>query len=190
MAEPYPTYIFDHVDRRVARLVSRLRKPNLEAIVRMFGEEAQEVEDSLHSLIVERFLANSVGIQLDVWGLIVGERREGLHDVEYRAMIGARILSNISEGTINQMTAILEIVGRAMPGVTYYPLYPAGMAFAYVTDTPASPDRAARIVSQMTEVAPAGVEVAYIVAATEGYFGFDDDPEAFGFEEGEFARTL
>lgn len=192
MSTGQPPYIFDHVDRRYARIITKLRRATrFVDLVTIITEEVQALEDATTAAIIERYLDVAVGANLDQYGLLVGERRDGLNDIEYRAFIGARILSNLSEGTIDEMTAILAIIGRATSAVQYIPLYPAGMQFGYVTaEPPASDARAARIVTQMTEVAPAGVEVAFIVEATEDYFGFDDDPEAFGFDEGEFARAL
>lgn len=186
-----PPYIFDHVDRRLARLISRLRKPNIEILVRMYGEALEELEDSAYNLIVERFITTSVGAQLDVWGIIVGERRNGLTDGDYRAFIEARILSNLSNGEINRLTQILSVIGRSIGPVIYHPLYPAGMWFSYPTSSPASSTTAERIVTQMTEVAPAGVEVAYIVETTETPFAFaGPDDEGRGFGVGEFGGLL
>lgn len=189
MSTGLPPYVFDHVDRRLARLISRLRKPHIESVVRMYAEALEEAEDSAYNLIVERFLDTSVGAQLDVWGLVVGERRDGLNDDEYRAFIGARILSNLSNGEIDRMTEILSTIGRAVGAVIYYPLYPAAMYFNYATDDPATTSLALRIVAQMTEVAPAGVQVAFIVETTTTPFMFDGE-EGTGFDEGEFGRVI
>jgi hypothetical protein len=158
----------------------------------MYGEALEEAEDSAFNLIAERLLDTSVGVQLDVWGLVVGERRDGLSDDEYRAFIEARILSNLSNGEIDRLTQILATLGRASgdaPTVLYFPLYPAGMWFNYATDRPATADMAARIVTQMTEVAPAGVGVDFIVETPIIAFQFDG-PAGTGFDEGEFGRTL
>ena len=187
---PLPDYIFDHVDRALAAIVTKLEKPNVCSLVRVAALEIEEFEDTAWAAIAERRLETAVGANLDQYGKLVGEPRNGLNDLDYRAFIGARIRSNLSNGTVGEMQVILGIIGRALTGVQYLPLYPAAMSFGYVTETPAQDPVAARIVAQMTEVAPAGVEVAYIVEATEGYFGFDGDPEALGFNEGIFSRTL
>lgn len=184
-------YIFDHVDRRIARIVSKLtRAARFVSLVRMYAEELQELEDSLFNLIAERTLDASQGAQLDQWGLLVGEPRNWLTDGEYRAFIGARIATNLSEGTVDNMTAILATLGRATLPVMYHPLYPAAMQFSYVTDAPVIDSTAARLQAQMIEAAPAGVDIAFIVEAPTGYFGFDLDPDSLGFDDGEFARVL
>lgn len=186
-----PPYIFDHIDQRLARLVSELANAEgIPSLVRMFGEELQELEDSLYNLIVERLLTTSQGAQLDQWGDLVGEPRSGLTDGEYRAFIGARIATNNSNGTVDEMTYILSVLGRAVGVTMYHPLYPAGMYFSYVTDTPISATTATRLHAQMLEAAPAGVDIAFIVEAEPGYFGFLGDPNALGFNVGKYARVI
>ena len=187
-----PPYIFDHVERRLARLVTIFRKDRIEFMVTIFGEELQEIEDSLYNLIVENYMATAVGRQLDVWGMIVGEPRNGLTDGEYRGFINARILTNSSEGTIDRMTEILSVIGRAVDGIptVYFPLYPAAMFFSLVTNETISADTAARIKAQMLQAAPAGVDISFIQIAPEGFFGFEGDPDALGFGEGQFGGVL
>jgi len=183
-----PTYIHDQVDRLLALLVTKLKKPRIESLLRMYGQELQELEDSAYAMIVERYLDVAVGAQLDQYGVLVGEDRDGLTDDEYRSFIEARILSNLSRGEINRMTQILSIIGRAVGAVRYFPLYPAGMWFDFETEATLSDTALTKIVEQMTEVAPAGVEVQAIVQGPTGMFRFDT--EGLGLDQGKFGRTL
>jgi len=192
MAGTLPPYSFNYVDRMLALLVSMFQQPNIQAMVTISAEEMQEAEDSFYHLIVENYVDTAVGRQLDVWGIIVGEPRNGLTDGEYRGFINARILTNLSETTIDELTAILAVIGRAVPDVpvVYHPLYPAAMYFSLVTDAIISGDTADRIKAQMLEATAAGVDIAFIQVAEPGFFGFDLDPDALGFDEGKFGGTL
>lgn len=185
-----PPYIFDHVDQALAEIVTLLNLPNFRAFIKTAALEVQQVETAIHDCIVERMLDRAVGAQLDQYGGVVGEPRNGLLDGEYRSFIQARILTNLSHGTPDEMTAILAIIGRAVSAVTYHPLYPAACAFDYATISLSSDDARVRIVAQMTEAAPAGVLVDYIVEAQADYFGFADDPDALPFTQGWFAEVI
>lgn len=184
-----PAYIFDHVEAALAELVSRLDHPFIQALVRIFAEELQEIEDVLFALVVERFLDAAVGAQLDQWAKVVGERRDGFNDEELRDFIRARILSNLSNGEAPRLTTILSLLMRS-DNVRYAPVYPAAMAFDYIRSTPSSEARRTRVKAQMETVAPAGVAIDAIVEAPEGYFGFADDPDALGFGEGGFSEVI
>ena len=185
-----PPYIFDHVEKALAEIVTLLDQPNFRAFIKTAATEVQELETVIHDCIVERMLDHAVGAQLDQYGEVVGEPRNGLLDGEYRSFIQARIWTNLSHGTPDEMTAILAVIGRAVSAVTYHPLYPAACAFDYATQVANSDDARDRIVVQMTEAAPAGVLVDYIVEAQADYFGFADDPEALPFTEGWFSEVI
>jgi hypothetical protein len=185
-----PPYIFDHVDQALAEIVTLLDQPNFRAFIKTSALEVQELETAIHDCIVERMLDRAVGVQLDQYGNVVGEPRNGLLDGEYRSFIRARISTNLSHGTPDEMTAILAVIGRAVSAVTYHPLFPAACAFDYATQVSNSADARERIVTQMTKAAPAGVLVDYIVEAQSEYFGFFDDPEALAFTEGWFAEVI
>lgn len=185
-----PDYIANHVERALADLVTMLRdKPVIEAIVRAFAAEVQELEDATWACVADRLLSTAVGAQLDAWGEIVGEQRGGLNDIEFRVFIEARILSNLSEGEPDRMARILSTLVGGVPA-RYVPLYPAAMHFEYEVPTPTSARRRARVKAQLLDVAPAGVEIDYITEAAPGFFGFSTDPDALGFGEGLIAEVI
>ena len=49
--------------------------------------------------------------------------------------------------------------------------------------------RARRVSQLMKSIKPAGV-CMILIEASEGYFGFEGDPDASGFDVGIFARAL
>ena len=184
-----PPYIFDYVDRALDRITFPLSKENFCNLVKIFAEEVQCAEDSLFALIAERQVSNAVGANLDQWGVIVGQPRDGLEDMPYRQVILTAIERNNSEGTVNELLSILAGV-TGSDSVKYEPLYPAGMAFSYVADPPLDDNHRERVKDMITPAVGAGIGLDYIVEAQEGYFGFDDDPDALGFGEGKFAEVI
>ena len=186
----FPTYILDHDLRALAELASQFdNATNLRALVLAYSQEMQNIEDATWSMLRQRLLAEAVGAQLDQWGKIVGEDRGGLPDETYRKQIQARLLTNRSHGTPDELTAILRILTGSGP-VRYSPVYPAAMRFQYVVEQFSNTNKRRRVVGQMLEAAPAGVEIKTIVEAESSYFGFADDPNAAGFGVGVWAEDI
>lgn len=187
MAEP--ELIIDHSDRAVANLThSMQRGGDVELLVRVFVDQVQELEATFYDLVVAYLLDTATGEQLDTLGAIVGESREGLGDVDFRAFIRARILTNLAEGEIDRILTVLRLITSAT-SVRYQPLYPAAFLVEYVRDGYASPELEQRFKRQVELITPSGVGFE-VVRATTGYFGFESDPDALGFGEGEFASIL
>jgi len=185
-----PVHLFDYVERLKRELSTFFFCiEDMQKLVELSASRQQIAEDVAYAMIVERFIDTSAGAQLDQWGKVVGEARLGLVDGEYRQFIKARIRSNLSNGTIREMTLILKLLTNAI-NVRYSPLYPAGMQFDYVSGVLTSSASKDRIKRQMIEVAGAGIAVHYITEATEGYFGWDGDDEALGFGQGSFAGVI
>lgn len=185
-----PSYIFDHEDRATGDLISALRRPILRAIVRAFGAQVQELEDAAYSCISDRLLSVAVGAQLDAWGEVVGERRGGLDDLEYRRFLAARIIANRAQGRPDELLRVAALVAQPLAQPPrYIPRYPACYTLQTVRSAGWSPEGAARVGALLASITPAGVGYA-ITDASAGYFGFSDDPEALGFDEGELADVL
>lgn len=129
-------YVSDHAARALDRLIVQYRgKPLIEGIIRILGEQIQRVEDALNELVTERFLADAVGVQLDNLGAIIGEPRgNSVDDAEYRVRIQARLLTNRSRGTIDDIAGIFDVL-LASPGYTdeYEPQYQAGFVWRILT---------------------------------------------------------
>jgi hypothetical protein len=151
--------------------------PNWEGLVTIVGDEVQEAEAALYSLIVDRSLAIAAGVNLDQYGEILSEPRDGLTDTEYRRILGARILSNRSDGqaeTLIGLTAILT----GSTDVRLFEVYPAGMVIAYVVPSPLTQNQRDRAVRIIRRAVAAGVRLDWIVEAGPGYFGWLSDPDA------------
>ena len=183
-----PEYIPDHPDRGVALITSDLQKPYLRALLRdVILAELQETEDFMFALIVDRWLPNDTGAQLDMWGKILNEPRGGLSDTLYRGFLEARIITNTSSGTIDAIVKVLRMITRS-ESVIYMPTYPAALILQY--ENPAIPiAQKQRVKNQIASMIPAGVGFE-IVESNTNHFGFADDPDALGFSEGEWASII
>ncbi len=83
---------------------------NIEKLLAVVVSPAQGVEDALQQLKSERFVDTAVGSQLDIIGRIVGQDREGMTDTDYRRYIRARIATNNSDGTIEELITVAFLV--------------------------------------------------------------------------------
>lgn len=82
--------------------------PIMEAIIASYAVQAQELENVFVNLWVLRVLDNAENAQLDTLGKIVGEPRQGRDDDDYRLAIRARVLSNRSNASVEDILAVLK----------------------------------------------------------------------------------
>lgn len=177
-------------------LISPYRgKTNIKALLQSIAETCQILEDDVFNVLVSTTLEHASAVHLDKWGALVGERRGGLGDPEYRRFILARIQASRCKGSAEEYLRIFRDL-TAPSVVEMYPMYPHGFklyAFraSYMEDV-----YSRRVGRFMRAIAPAGVE---ILAAEfrSGYIGFADrdvattgtEPPLY-FDTGVFGREL
>src|SRR5579862_9413233 len=140
-------HITDHVAQALSRLAQQYRgKPRLAGMVAVLGKQIQEIEDMLFSILGET-IDLSVGAQLDVLGRIVGEKRLGDGDANYRLRIKARILLNVSSGAPEELLAIFRLLTSDVQGaaVQIEEQYPAALVVRVLKAVIASPSTYAGI---------------------------------------------
>lgn len=175
----------------LSRLLKQWRRGsgsgNIRNVLLGLSDAAQELADEVLALIVDRSLLTATGAQLDQYGRLVTEPRLGRDDATYRTAIIARIATNRSSGTPEELIAIL--LGAAQTDRVRLVEYPVGVHLEYERPTPTSPEQRAVIADQIQKAAPAGVPVVAIEAVT-GFFGFAGNPKARGFGVGKMATIL
>jgi hypothetical protein len=184
----------DHVERGQRLKLAQFRgKPNLEGLISPWLEQVQELEDVLYALLVERWLPNAVGYQLDVLGRIVGQRRGDRDDETYRLWIAARAMVNRSSGLPEQLYAIMRKVVSATTDIELSEEPPA--AFTMIIHDPIDEDVGGEIAKIIHLAKAAGVGSALDWFRGSDVFTFaptsaevlGDNPQGFNF--GEFAAT-
>jgi hypothetical protein len=185
------THILDHAARALALLPSQFAESTkLRALISAFADAAQDIEDDTWACIEDRMLDTAEGAQLDQYGRVLGQPRDGLSDDDFRALLGIRILANRSNG---QADIILRVVAglldpeRLTNGVEYTRHGTAEYRVSWEADDATSADRLALIVKILDEITPAGV--AY--TAVEGKKpAFRFDTENYGLDQGQLCRLL
>jgi hypothetical protein len=190
MSDPTTLLVYepDHKGKAEAALLYQFRtKPRIVALVRALAAGVQLLEDTIFDVIIGTQLDMATGVNLDRWGDMVGEARDGLTDFQYRPFIRGRILANRSTGKTDDLIRVFQEI-TAPSSVEQYNLYPAAFVlYAYRNEY--SPEIVRnRIRKMMLEIKPAGIEME-LTEVAGGYFGFQEDPVALGFDFGVFARS-
>jgi hypothetical protein len=103
--------IDDHVDQALNRLPYGYKgRSRFQQFLAALVKPAQSLENALWQLFTERFINTAIGAQLDALGRIVGEQRAGLSDDDYRRYIRARIATNRSRGSVEDLIKIARLV--------------------------------------------------------------------------------
>lgn len=146
------------------------------AFINAFARQVALIDAALLQLMEERHLEVAIGAQLDGWGRILEESRQGRDDDEYRAVLLLKIARIYSEGTERDLSSIFTTATNPA-SVEFSEVFPAG--FSLVAIEPDSAFSDAAIVEIIRQAKAAGVGAGYI-AHTEGLpaFAFDGDVDA------------
>ena len=152
-------YILDVAGEAVALLTAaRAKQPLTESTTRALASEVQTIENTTFDLGQVLQLDSASGEWLDRFGAIVGERRKGLADADYRRFIQARIQINRSQGEHERLIRIAQLMTGAS-FIQVSPAYPAGYTMLIVTPSPLSATIKARVRERMEQATAAAVGV-------------------------------
>jgi len=179
------TKITTHVEDAKARLLEQYKDTeNIKKLVDIYSGQFQLSEDSGHDLFLNRTFEDAVGDQLDGIGEIVGEERLGRSDAKYRVALTARIATNNSEGTPEELIAIAALLTNGTR--IHYIDFLGGKAgvVALETDGDVDADLTTEVLSGIQDAAAAGVRVDYVTKSVgTGAFRFAG-PSVSGTESG------
>lgn len=135
------------------------------------GDEIQEIENATWDVLASKDIDRAFGASLDLIGRIVGQAREGLTDPQYRVALRARERINRSQGTTNDVLAMLELVDSA--GFTITDTPPA--AFIVVAGAPLSGFATnTEIADLLAECRAAGIGARIILMTASPAFAMGD----------------
>jgi hypothetical protein len=171
--------IDNHVQQALNRLLQQYKgKPRIAALFTALVNQIQDLEDAVYSLNEGRSVYGSVGEQLDLLGTLVGIRRNGLSDDQYRLFILGKIGENTSDTTSDKIAAIYGILlGGAI--VQEQDLYPAGVGLLAGGDIDESLWQTVWSMVQLS--LGAGIRLEFLgLYNPENPFSFDEDGDGFG----------
>ncbi len=117
-----------HIDEANALLPEQFKNSeNLKAFIATMINRVQEADNMLFDLWQSRWIDNATGVQLDGLGAIIGVARDGYDDATYKIRIRARIQSNVSNGTADDVLRVAALLASSTGvSLAYQDLYPAG----------------------------------------------------------------
>lgn len=183
-----------HVEEALDNLLSQFKgKPNIEALISLLASQIQELENAAFQIVEDTTLTAAVGDQLDGWGRIFDQPRNGQVDATYRTFLQAKTRIIRSRGTIEDLIEILDLLtgGTMSIELSEFPdTDPAHFDINITTALPAGTDGV--IVARLTlRAKPAGVRGLITFFDSDGIGfdtvgeGFDDADDAFGTIVGE-----
>jgi hypothetical protein len=183
--------VTDHVARALAALIEQYKnKPKMVGLLTAFIGQVQDGEDGLWPAASEMNIQCASGAELDLLGRIVGETRSGRADLSYRTAIQARILLNLSSGTIEEIYSLFLLilsVNGLSPAMQLVEMFPK--SFILRLQTAAVPDAVAADLGEILQkVKDAGARATLDYGNTTPFFGFDGST-GFGFDTGYLGGT-
>jgi len=98
----------NHVEEGVSRLSDNLSREVIKELLSIYLEEVFEIEQSLVEVANQKSINLAEGIWLDYIGKIVGLKRNGLDDEDYRQEIFFKINVNNADGTPNVIIDLIR----------------------------------------------------------------------------------
>lgn len=135
--------------------------PSLVALLESYAAQVQALEDDAWDVLTEAGfdIEDAEGVQLDRIGSIIGQPRWDLSDADYRNLLRARIVANVSKGTPEDLISLLT----ALLGERVYTYARSGIAYAQITWSinPLSSDQTVLNILDLVQVAkPVGCTIA------------------------------
>ena len=105
----------EHVSSFEGRLTNPYQdKDTFTSLAQIVGKYANELEGVFQDIRVAKTIAGAVGVQLDVIGKTLGQPRGNApDDATYRLYLFARVLTNESSGTVDELSAIAKLITGA-----------------------------------------------------------------------------
>lgn len=148
---------------------------NLQKVIHALSGQAQVLNEQELLLATQRYLNTAFGAQLNGLGQILGlARSSGQRDQSYREDLQFQIFVNQSNGTPEELIAILKYLTDATK-IWYDEIYPA--AYQLTTNGLTFPENPSDLVLAMQNVSPAGIAFVGITATyNTNPFSFSSDP--------------
>ena len=173
--------ITTHIEDAKNRLLFQYRgKANIEGLLdSLGGQQIQDLEDILFNVSTILEIDNSIGIQLDNIGKIVGQLRNGQVDSTYKLFLKAKAARNVSEGDIERILSVWKIITGGTD-IQITEIFPAEIEL--FSDVPVPDELAADAFALMQDIVAAGVRVLSSIISPENAFGFENSIGTLGFD--------
>lgn len=164
--------IANHIQRGLDVLLSQYRRSTkFKGLISAFLKQVQDLENASFACIVNRRLDSAAGVNLDQYGRVFNQPRNGLSDDEYRNVIKVRIAAYRGKGNIKSVTSIAA--GLFGVAARYSPLRGPAYTISVIVSSVASAQFAQTAIDILFLTRPAGVSLADFLESQSGSFTFD-----------------
>jgi len=150
-------------------------KPRVAALLRSYINRVQEFEDACFEVLGAFDVNTCDEIRLKVLAKIVGQSNLGWDLETFRAVVRARIATNRSHGTEDDLIKVLRLITGTTAEITVAPFVPASMHVEM--GEPVSDEHMVALTFLLPKVRGAGIRLNF-VAPTEGGLIFDSSVTA------------
>jgi hypothetical protein len=170
--------ILDHKEQAIENLRQQYKgRDKIKGLMDGIIQEIQNLEDIFIELRDERTLYIATGAQLDAWGTVLNQKRNGLDDNAYRLILLGQVAVNVSKGTPEDMISVFMIFTNP-DYISFNEIYPASMQLTTVGGEAIG--SVEDIKAALRRAAPAGVSIDLFMTAPGNPFVFADDPDPNG----------
>ena len=111
----YPLYKDDHVQEAKSFLPAQFKdSSNFNDLLDVIIQQVQEIENLFRDIFLCKLLGDATDQQLEDYGAIAGEPRNGLSDAAYRNRIKGRIIANRSSGQVDTILDYIAVQGECL----------------------------------------------------------------------------
>lgn len=185
MAEPET--ITTHESDAIARLPEHAAE---EAdVIGLFAARTQLLENLFQDLLQQFDIEQATGIRLDYWGRLVGEKREGLVDAQYRRALSARLLARRSKGQAEDLIEITRLCVQPLRVRLYEARLPL-VRIEYVVQSAVPAVWRTKLLRLLRDAKGVGVPLQ-VVEGVAKVLGFEaGDAITEGFSQGRLAQRI
>lgn len=172
-----------HNTEALARLLEqdkdKTKIENLLALV--LAPQIQDLENAIFQILTDTVLDVAVGVQLDNFGTIVDQARNGQNDTDYRQTLRAKTLLNNAQGTLEEIIILIDLLTGGGLEIEIVEDFPAHFDAIINDPLPVGVD-GPQMAAFVLQAKPAGVK-GIIQFHTATPFQYDT---GLGYDEGEY----
>lgn len=143
--------------------------PNINTLCAIFAIIFSAIDVKLQNVAFNRGIDRSTGGELDNWGAMVGEARNGASDPLYRAVIKAKARASIGSGNISDFHDVATLISPES-NPRFLERYPACVRM-FFSDAISDQQRSIML-TLMRQVPGLGICIAFVEVDDDGVFEF------------------
>lgn len=144
-------------------------KPNFKALCAVMSKIFSGIDEKLERVAARRGVNGAFGGELDAWGAMVDEPRNGMDDDLYRIAIRAKARTVLSQGRISDLADVAALIAPQR-SVTFAQAFPACVRAFFSSDT--TDDEIKLLLRLLERALSLGLCISFVEVDELGVFEF------------------